>query len=419
MLVDALRMLTQLDVYGFVGMFWFALVLEIPRFAVGLAVVSGCSLLKPLSPVAVIPRNVKVSVLLPGHNEGSALRRAITALREQSRRDLQIVVVDDGSTDDMAKVGRELRAEGSLDVFVSTGLRGGKSAATNLGLTCCTGDLIVVGDVDTSFDRNAIERVIAPFCDPLVGCVSGNIGVRNYRASIIAKFQAIEYLITISLGRRLSDLLGILLIASGAFTAFRYEALVAVGGWDVGPGEDANMTLKLRRAGWKVRFAPEAWALTDVPETAFALFKQRRRWNNSLVRVRLVRFREVLNPFQRDFSPLSALGTLDLILFHAILPSMFFIYLITYFAYYGAFFWVILITVNCFYIATIICVFICAVAASGRYGHISLAPYVIGYALFKAYVLRMVAVWTYVDEFFLRRSYRDTFVPAKVQHRKP
>jgi len=65
-------------------------------------------------------------------------------------------------------------------------------------------------------------------------------------------------LITISLGRRLSDLLGILMISSGAFAAFRRDAVIAVGCWDVGPGEDANMTLKLRRAGWKVRFAPEA-----------------------------------------------------------------------------------------------------------------------------------------------------------------
>src|SRR6266481_8084661 len=98
----------------------------------------------------------------------------------------------------MAEIGRQLKEEGLIDVFVSTGLRGGKSAATNLGLTFCTGELVVVGDVDTSFDRYAIERVAEPFGDPLVGCVSGNIGVRNYRGSIIAKFQAIEYLITIS-----------------------------------------------------------------------------------------------------------------------------------------------------------------------------------------------------------------------------
>lgn len=419
MLVDAFTMLTQLDVYRLAGMFWYALVMEIPRFTLGLVVVSGCFLLRPRHPAAVIPRNTRISVLFPGHNEGSALRQAVTALGEQTRSDLQIVVVDDGSTDDMAEIGRQLKEEGLIDVFVSTGLRGGKSAATNLGLTFCTGELVVVGDVDTSFDRYAIERVAEPFGDPLVGCVSGNIGVRNYRGSIIAKFQAIEYLITISLGRRLSDLLGILMISSGAFAAFRRDAVIAVGCWDVGPGEDANMTLKLRRAGWKVRFAPEAWALTDVPETASALFKQRRRWDASFVRVRLDRFRGILNPFQRNFSLLSALGTMDLILFHAILPAMFFIYIVSCISYYGSFVWVILIGVNAFYVTTTSIVFICAVATAGRYGHISLVPYVIGYSLFRAYIMRMLMVWTYVDEFFHRSSYRDTFVPSRVLKRKP
>jgi cellulose synthase/poly-beta-1,6-N-acetylglucosamine synthase-like glycosyltransferase len=419
MLIDGLSILTQLDAYSFVGMFWYVLVLEIPRFALGLIVVSGCSLLKQRRPPASISKSVRISVLLPGHNEGFALRRAITALWEQSRRDLQVVVIDDGSTDDMAEVGRQLKAEGLVDVFVSAGLRGGKSAATNLGLTFCTGDLIVVGDVDTSFDRYAIERVIEPFCDPLVGCVSGNIGVRNYRASVIARFQAIEYLITISLGRHLSDLLGVVLIASGAFAAFRRDALIAVGGWDVGPGEDANMTLKLRCAGWKVRFAPEAWALTDVPETVSALFRQRRRWNASFVRVRLVRFKEMLNPLERNFSLLSALGTLDLIFFHAVLPTMFLVYLISSVVYFASFFWVILIVVNAFYITITTMVFICAVATADRYGHMSLAPYVVGYALFRAYIMRMVTVWTYFEEFFLRRSYQDTFVPTRVQSRKP
>jgi cellulose synthase/poly-beta-1,6-N-acetylglucosamine synthase-like glycosyltransferase len=419
MLIGGLNILAQLDIYGFIGMFWYVLVLEIPRFALGLIVVSGCSLLKPSRLSVSIPKNVRVSILLPGRNEGSALRRAITALCEQTRRDLQIVVVDDGSTDEMATVGRQLKAEGLVNVFVSTGLRGGKSAATNLGLTYCTGELVIVGDVDTSFDRYAIERLIEPFSDPLVGCVSGNIGVRNYRASIIAGFQAIEYLITISLGRHLSDLLGVVLIASGAFSAFRRDALASVGGWDVGPGEDANITLKLRRAGWKVRFAPEAWALTDVPETVSALFRQRRRWNASFVRVRLVRFRGILNPFQRNFSLLNALGTLDVIFFHAILPILFFIYLISSMVYFGSFFWMIFSVVNVFYVATTMVIFLCGVAAAGPYGHILLAPYVIGYALFRAYVMRMVTVETYIGEFLLRRSYRDSFVPTRVQRKKP
>jgi cellulose synthase/poly-beta-1,6-N-acetylglucosamine synthase-like glycosyltransferase len=419
MLTTGLNLLAELDVSGFLGMFWYTLVIEIPRFTLGLVLVSGYSLIAPQHTRTSLSKEVSVSVLLPGHNEGSALRRAVTALREQTRKNLQLVVVDDGSTDDMAEVGRQLKAEGLLDVFVSTGLRGGKSAATNLGLTFCTGELIIVGDVDTSFDRHAIERVIAPFHDPLVGCVSGNIGVRNYTVSLIATLQAIEYAITISLGRRLSNLLGVVLIASGAFAAFRRAALATVGGWDVGPGEDAGITLKLRRAGWKVRFAPDAWALTDVPDTVTALLRQRRRWNASFVRVRLVRFRGVLDPFQRNFSWLSALGTVDMVFFHAILPVLFLSYVVSTIAYYGPYAFVVFTVVVGFYIATTGFVFMCAAVSDGAYGRISLTPYVIGYVLFRAVFMRVVTIWNYVDELLMANSYRDTFVPSKVQKRKP
>ena len=98
---------------------------------------------------------------------------------------------------------------------------------------------------------------------------------------------------------------------------------------------------------------------------------------------------------------------------------MFFIYMVSCISYYGSFLWIILIGVNAFYVTTTTVVFICAVATAGRYGHISLLPYVAGYSLFRAYVMRMLMVWTYVDEFFLRTSYRDTFVPSRVLKRKP
>src|SRR5260370_7875217 len=122
MLVDAFTMLTQLDVYRLAGMFWYALVMEIPRFTLGLVVVSGCFLVRPRHPAAVIPRNTRISVLFPGHNEGSALRQAVTALGEQTRSDLQIVVVADGSTDDMAEIGRQFKEEALFTMFVPPAL---------------------------------------------------------------------------------------------------------------------------------------------------------------------------------------------------------------------------------------------------------------------------------------------------------
>lgn len=414
MSIDSFSLLGQQDLSNFLSMFWYAVLFEAPRFLISIFVVATMEIARTLrrSPIRTPP--LTISVLMPGHNEGPSLRATVIGLREQTRGDVQIVVVDDGSKDNMAAIGRQLKAEGAIDVFVSTGLRGGKSAAANLGFTYCTGEIIIIADIDTSFDRDALARIIEPFADPKVGAVSGNIGVRNSDASMVAKFQAIQYLISISLGRRVTNLLEIVFIASGAFAAFRREALESIGGWEVGPGEDADLTVKLRRAGWSIRFQPDAWALTDVPDTVLGLVRQRLRWNRTLVRVRVRKFARMYDPRRPNFSALDAFGSLDILYFQAIMPASFFIYVVWLFANYGAFGWLILGAVTIVYIIAALISFTIAASISDHYGRYRLLPYVIGYALFNAYVLRAVSVYAYLDELVFRRSYSDTYVPSRV-----
>src|SRR4029450_4604104 len=104
----------------------------------------------------------------------------------------------------------------------------------------------------------------------------GNLGVRNASASLLTRHQAVEYALGISLGRRIADALGTPPIVSAAFGAFRRSAIDQVGRQDVEVGEDADLTMKLRRAGWRIRFAPEAVALTDGPGTLTQLRGQGR-----------------------------------------------------------------------------------------------------------------------------------------------
>jgi cellulose synthase/poly-beta-1,6-N-acetylglucosamine synthase-like glycosyltransferase len=244
MITDQLGRFFAFD-FTLLTMFWFAAAIEVPRYLIGALYLAGREVLG-ISPgsesfdvAGVAPRTPTISVLLPGHNEGSGLERTILALREQTALPLQIVVIDDGSTDNMAEVGRKLKARGLIDVFMSTGLRGGKAAAQNLGLNYCKGDIIFISDVDTSFDRDAIAKLLEPFADPLVGAVSGNLGVRNFNSTIVARFQAIQYLNSIAMGRRINDMLYGLFVASGAFAAFRREALESVGAGAPGPGRTA------------------------------------------------------------------------------------------------------------------------------------------------------------------------------------
>ena len=107
------------------------------------------------------------------------------------------------------------------------------------------------------------------------------------------------------------DVLGILSIVSGAFGAFRRSAIEEVGGQDVEVGEDADLTMKLRRAGWRIRFAPGAHALTDVPETVSALIAQRLRWDRGLITIWMRKLRGVFDPRQSTFRLIDVVALTD------------------------------------------------------------------------------------------------------------
>jgi cellulose synthase/poly-beta-1,6-N-acetylglucosamine synthase-like glycosyltransferase len=244
--------------------------------------------------------------------------------------------------------------------------------------------------------------------------VSGNLGVRNFDRTVVARFQAIQYLNSIAMGRRVNDMLYGLFIASGAFAAFRREALESVGGWSAGPGEDGDITTKLRRAGWAVRFQPHAWALTDVPETLTGLLRQRARWNRSFAMLRLRKHAHILNPLHSNFSLRDSLGTLDAVYFEAIRPAAFLVYAVWIFAEFGAMAWPVVATVVAVYMIASTVLFLTALAVSGHNSRIGLLPYVPGAMLFNSVVLRPAAIYAYITELLWRFVYRDDFLPSRV-----
>lgn len=414
-LVDGVAFLSQIEPDALFVMFWHTILLEMPRYVISGAVVAVAAAVAPARRGP--PPPLSVSVLLPGHNEAHNLRRAVLSIREQTVGRCHIVIVDDGSSDGMAEVAERLKSEDLVDVVVATRIRGGKSAAANLGLGYCTGEIIVIADADTTYDRDAFAELLRPFADPKVGAVSGNLGVRNTAASLLTRWQAVQYLVSISLGRRVTDMFDILFIVSGAFGAFRREAIASVGGWDVGPGEDADLTVKLRRAGWRIRFAPDAWSLTDVPENLRVLVNQRMRWNRSLIRVRMRKFGGLFDPTQASFSLRDAIGTADIIFFQAVLSVSFVGYLFWLFVTYGSFAWVLIGAVSVVYMTMGVLSFLAAASISGRHGKLGLLPYALTYGLFNAYFLRFVRLAAYVDELVWRKSYQDDYVPRRVRER--
>jgi len=180
--------------------------------------------------------------------------------------------------------------------------RQSKPAAINAGLALCSGEIVLIIDADTVLAPGAVAAVLGYFSDPKVGGVNFNLQVRNECATLTTWFQAIEYSIAVSAGKRMADALGILPNVSGAAGAFRRTALEQVGGQDIEVAEDAALSMKLRDAGWRLRFAPDAIARTIAPETMVSLLLQRLRWDSSIITIWWRKHARNLNPFGQHFS---------------------------------------------------------------------------------------------------------------------
>lgn len=297
----------SMTINRFVRLFWFFVFFEMMRYIIlEFIVLIYNSLEKKIKKKNYLEakrlfflENPFVSVIVPGKNEGENLYKLVTSLKQQTYTNFEIIVVDDGSDDDTPIIGRQLERLGFINLFIRNEIRGGKASAANLALRYSKGKYIVHLDADCSFDNDAIENILLPFyLKENVGAVGGNVAVRNYNENLVTTFQAIEYYDTISIGRVISSRLGVYRVISGAFGAFKADALNKLKGWDIGPGLDGDITVKIRKLGYKIEFAPEAICLTNAPNTFKKLMKQRMRWDKSLVRFRMRKHKDVFYPNQ-------------------------------------------------------------------------------------------------------------------------
>jgi cellulose synthase/poly-beta-1,6-N-acetylglucosamine synthase-like glycosyltransferase/peptidoglycan/xylan/chitin deacetylase (PgdA/CDA1 family) len=220
------------------------------------------------------PVTERVSVIVPAYNESAGIEAAVRSLLA-SDHPVEIIVVDDGSTDGTADLVESLGLPG---VRVIRQENAGKPAALNTGLAAATCDLVVMVDGDTVFEPDAVRTIVQPFADPNVGAVSGNAKVVN-RGGLLGRWQHIEYVVGFNLDRRLFDLAECMPTVPGAVGAFRRRALLALGGVsDVTLAEDTDLTMALCRAGWRVVYEERAVAWTEAPASLGALWRQRYRW---------------------------------------------------------------------------------------------------------------------------------------------
>jgi len=218
-----------------------------------------------------------VSVVIPAYNEGRVIGRTVRSVLAQGYDHFELIVVDDGSSDDTSEEARASSADERLRVIRHP--NGGKAAALNHGMTLASGEVIVVIDADTLLAPNAIQHLVRPLADPRVGAVAGNAKVGN-RVNLVTRWQAVEYVTSQNLDRRAFVMLNCITVVPGAIGAWRRSAVLDAGGFRTDTlAEDQDLTITLLRRGHRVALADQAVALTEAPETFEALLKQRFRWS--------------------------------------------------------------------------------------------------------------------------------------------
>lgn len=358
--------------------------------------------------------NPLVSIIIPGKNEGKHLYKLTKSLAEQTYQNFELIIVDDGSDDDTPIIGRNLERRGLIDVFLRNEMRGGKASAANLALRFCNGKLVVHLDADCSFDKEAIEKILIPFyLDPKIGAVGGNVKVRNHDASLCARLQAIEYLKTVSVGRIITSQLGIYKIVSGAFGAFRMDVLDSIKGWDIGPGLDGDITVKIRKSGFKIYFEPAAICLTSVPENFKKLTKQRLRWDKSIIRFRVRKHKDIYLPFA-NFSFSNFLSLFENVFYNVVLDLTWWIYCIDLIVNYnGSLQFIIPMNLCLYFTVGFVQMSSAYVFSERRTEELKLWKFLPLMSLYTGTYLRIVRTIAYWDEFVFKKSYNDPWNPAK------
>jgi len=415
-ITQAWDFLIALPTWSMVALFWLTLLAEAPRYFLGVQATVAALLLRDHRHAGPLPAIAPVSILLVGHNEEGAIANCVRSLHAQTFNRFEIVCVDDGSNDATFAIMRRLQREGLVQAVGRLQLRGGKASGINLAARLAKGDIYVVVDCDCSFESDAIEELLRPLAmDPHVAAVSGNILVRNWQTSITASLQCIEYLISISLGKAFSNALDQVSCVSGAFGAFRRTTWHAIGGMDVGGGEDLDFTLRLRGRGGKVVFARHSICYTDVPTTPAALWRQRNRWERDAFWIRLRKFKRVFNPFGRAFLWREAVHQWDFLLFNMLPTAVLPFYLTWLLVKYGEFGILILVAVALTLFCLDVVTFVGAVLVTAKPAYWRLLPFLPLFGFSQSYVMRANRLYAYVTEAIYSSSLKDNYVPQKVR----
>lgn len=226
-----------------------------------------------------------VSVVVPSYREELTACGTMAAVLGLDYPRLEIVVVDDGSTDRTLVKVRSCLVDPRVRV-VRKEVNEGKALAIDDVVPLLSGKLMLIVDGDSQPHRDVLRWMVPHFVrNPRVGAVTGNPRVRN-RDRLLAKIQAVEFSSIVSLLKRAQSVWGRVMTVSGVLALYRVSAIEDVGLFvHDAATEDISTSWKLQRRHYDIRYEPRAMVDMQVPPTLRALWKQRYRWARGLAQV--------------------------------------------------------------------------------------------------------------------------------------
>lgn len=219
---------------------------------------------------------MKISILIPCHNEEAGIAKCVQSCLDQTRPADQILVVDDGSTDASGEI---LAGFGDkIEVVRIPYATGNKSYAQEFGLYFITGEIFVATDGDTILDKDFLKYIEADFlADPEAAAISGY--VKSMKYNWLTACREIDYTIGQDLFKAAQSNLSFVFVIPGCAGAFKTETFKRYVKFDHDTlTEDLDFTYKLHLNRQKIRYEKKAFSYTQDPFTLRSYINQMRRW---------------------------------------------------------------------------------------------------------------------------------------------
>ncbi len=240
-----------------------------------------------------IDETPRVAIIVPCWNEANTIAATAHSLLalEYPREKLEIILVDDGSTDATPSIMESFKAHPQVRIINKE--NGGKHTALNAGIASTDAEFVGCLDADSFVASDALREIIPCFARAEVAAVTAAMSVHRPK-NLLQHMQNAEYAFGITIRHTLASVNG-LYVTPGPFSFYRRSTIEKVGGFRRGhQTEDMEMALRLQREGYEIENAPRARVYTTSPDTVMKLVKQRTRWTAGFLRNIFGEYRNII-----------------------------------------------------------------------------------------------------------------------------